>query len=222
MSRMGIREYSRHRGCALSAVQKAITTGRISKGEDGRIDSDLADAAWAAHTDRAKQRKENPPAAAPAPPADPPLLTGEVLPAPGELARRSQFYGPDWPEPTPHPEHRPPAQVVDGDSFMAAKTRLAWAEVELREAAVAEKRGLSINGEAARQTFRDIGRIYASARGSVASEIAQRVIGLTDPNEIDRRVKAILIATDERIANEIFAKYPDLVVGHVERSGTGS
>ncbi len=47
---MSLREYARHRGVALSAVQKAISSGRISTLADGRIDPAAADAAWAQNT----------------------------------------------------------------------------------------------------------------------------------------------------------------------------
>ena len=50
MAIMGLREYARHRGSALSTVQKAIRSGRIPKLADGRIDSDAADAAWKQNT----------------------------------------------------------------------------------------------------------------------------------------------------------------------------
>jgi hypothetical protein len=46
MATMSQRQYARHRGVALSAVQKAIKTGRIAKQPDGRIDPAAADVAW--------------------------------------------------------------------------------------------------------------------------------------------------------------------------------
>lgn len=56
---MGQREYARHRGCALRAVQKAIEAGRIKlvAGPDGKpkIDSEQADRDWVQNTDPAKQ-----------------------------------------------------------------------------------------------------------------------------------------------------------------------
>lgn len=58
MALMGYREYSRHRGVTLRAVQKAIEAGRIRLVEvDGkpRIDSAQADADWIENTDPAKQ-----------------------------------------------------------------------------------------------------------------------------------------------------------------------
>jgi hypothetical protein len=50
MAVLSQRAYAKHRGVALSAVQKAISTGRISTMADGRIDSGVADIEWAANT----------------------------------------------------------------------------------------------------------------------------------------------------------------------------
>lgn len=47
---MSLREYARHRGVALSAVQKAIQTKRIGTLPDGRVESEAADAAWQQNT----------------------------------------------------------------------------------------------------------------------------------------------------------------------------
>lgn len=47
---MSLRAYARHRGVALSAVQKAIATGRIHPEPDGGIDPAKADAQWDRHT----------------------------------------------------------------------------------------------------------------------------------------------------------------------------
>ncbi len=54
------RAYARHRGCAESAVRKAIATGRITPEPDGSIDPAKADAQWAAQTDPSQQRKHAP------------------------------------------------------------------------------------------------------------------------------------------------------------------
>lgn len=47
---MGLREYARHRGVSLTAVQKACAQGRISKLQDGKIDPEAADQAWKRNT----------------------------------------------------------------------------------------------------------------------------------------------------------------------------
>jgi len=51
---MGHREYARHRGVTLGAVQKAIKADRISLNENGKIDSNAADLAWEANTDSSR------------------------------------------------------------------------------------------------------------------------------------------------------------------------
>jgi phage terminase Nu1 subunit (DNA packaging protein) len=50
MPMMGLREYARHRGCRLNAVQTALAAGRI-KAVQGMINSEQADADWEANTD---------------------------------------------------------------------------------------------------------------------------------------------------------------------------
>ena len=50
MAIMSLRQYARHRGVALSSVQKAIKSERIATLPDGRIDSDAADARWKQNT----------------------------------------------------------------------------------------------------------------------------------------------------------------------------
>jgi len=52
MAILSQRGYARNRGVALSAVQKAIKTGRISTQTDGRIDSEQADLDWTRNTTR--------------------------------------------------------------------------------------------------------------------------------------------------------------------------
>lgn len=52
---VSLRAYARHRGVALSAVQKAIESGRITKQPSGKINVRSADAQWAANTDVGKR-----------------------------------------------------------------------------------------------------------------------------------------------------------------------
>jgi hypothetical protein len=51
---MGYREYARHRGVSLGAVQKAIRDKRISLNGNGKIDPETADRDWAANTDASR------------------------------------------------------------------------------------------------------------------------------------------------------------------------
>jgi hypothetical protein len=60
---LSLRSYAKHRGVSLTAVQKAIHSGRIATTPEGMIDSDRADTEWKAKT-RPGQRQTKP-----APPA---------------------------------------------------------------------------------------------------------------------------------------------------------
>ena len=91
---MSLRAYARHRGVALSAVQKAIASGRIHPEPDGRIDPIKADAQWDRHTRTAQPTTPRvtttrpPPIAQHAsPPAAPP-----PMPQPSDDARGVDYH----------------------------------------------------------------------------------------------------------------------------------
>lgn len=52
---MGYREYARHRGVTLKAVQVAIQAGRISVNSKKKIDQEQADKDWEANTEATRQ-----------------------------------------------------------------------------------------------------------------------------------------------------------------------
>jgi len=54
MPLMSVRAYGRHRGVSHVAVLKALSSGRIRRGADGKIDSEAADRDWAQSTNQAK------------------------------------------------------------------------------------------------------------------------------------------------------------------------
>lgn len=58
--KVSLREYARIRGVRLNAVQTAISSGRIHKTPDGKIDVDEANKEWFMNTDPAKSRKADP------------------------------------------------------------------------------------------------------------------------------------------------------------------
>ena len=81
---MSLRAYARHRGVALSAVQKAIATGRIHPEPDGGIDPAKADAQWDRHTRTAQPTTPRvttarpPPVSQPAPPPPMPQASDDA------------------------------------------------------------------------------------------------------------------------------------------------
>ncbi len=55
---LSIRGYARHRGVAESAVRKAISQGRITKGKNGKINPKVADKEWSQNSDPAQIKAE--------------------------------------------------------------------------------------------------------------------------------------------------------------------
>ncbi len=72
---LSLRGYARHRGVSLTAVQKALHSGRILANAEGMVDSDRADAEWKAKT-RPGQRRAKPAAPATREPAEAPVAAG--------------------------------------------------------------------------------------------------------------------------------------------------
>jgi hypothetical protein len=228
---MGMREYARHRkaaglkGGTLRAVQKAVLSGRIDAADGKRIDAADADARWAATTDQALQRGvlAGAPSGAPAAPVPEiilPLIDGVVAGSsaglsPGLDWRAGGWDGPLPPAP-PFSERVAKAMtdnLVDGESFMAWKTR------EQRANALAAERELAKEGREllaaadVEKAFVSMGRVYAQGREALPAQLAPQLVGLTDLGEIERRVRAVMRVTDQRIADEIRSQYAEVVDG---------
>lgn len=87
---MSLRAYARHRGVALSAVQKAIATGRIHPEPDGSIDPAKADAQWDRHTRTAPPTPST--VTTPRPPAAPHRSVAPPAPQTGDDARGVDYH----------------------------------------------------------------------------------------------------------------------------------
>lgn len=61
MANLTLRDYAKHRGVSLQAVQDALRYKRIKKEKDGRIDPVKADADWEKNTNPAKARNQKVP-----------------------------------------------------------------------------------------------------------------------------------------------------------------
>jgi len=51
-----VKEYAQHREVSVTAVRKALKTGRITLNQNKKLNQKLADAEWFKNTDPAKQR----------------------------------------------------------------------------------------------------------------------------------------------------------------------
>jgi hypothetical protein len=55
---LSIKDYALHRSTSITAVRKAIKSGRIALNKNGKLDPNVADRQWLDNTDPAKQRKK--------------------------------------------------------------------------------------------------------------------------------------------------------------------
>jgi len=80
MMGVSLRAYARMRGCSLTAVQKAISSKRITTLADGTIDAERANQEWAKNT-FAGQTIHKPSPAAPSPMHESPVASGDPVTA---------------------------------------------------------------------------------------------------------------------------------------------
>jgi len=171
---MGIRAYGRHRGVSHSAVQQAISTGRIRRRADGRIDSAQADRDWELRTDPSKPRN---------------AVTGEPK------HRRA----PGAP-PSPMGSHGAGNGNGDGtsdrllSSYAASRairelylSRMAKLEFELADGKLLDAQWVSDVAFRSARNARDIWR-------GIPDRLAPVLIGLTDPARIRELIAAEIAA----------------------------
>ena len=178
---LSLRAYSRHRGCTLRAVQKAIESGRIKKTASGKIDRDVADLQWGEGT-----RPSAPQAGLDLSPAAPDEIPGDVFNA---LVAGGQDNGP---------------------SYHAARARREEADANLAELKYERERRNLVSSEEVSRTLARIGRIHASSRESIPSQLAPKLVGKTDLDEIEAIIRKELTDADTRTCHEIGKRFPEI------------
>jgi hypothetical protein len=163
---MGLREYARHRGCAVSAVAKAISEGRISVilDEKGRkwIDPEVADIQWAKNT-RARADSTRPAASSAAGEGDGSGVSAE----------------------TPQgAENAGDAVVKAAYSDFRAQTEMETLRQKRRENMAAE--GKLADVVQLRRAVFDGFRLLRDRAMAVPQRAAPRCIGLSDARDIER------------------------------------
>jgi hypothetical protein len=203
-------------GVSHTAVNKAAASGRISRELDGGFDLERVRREWGENTSSTKQsngtaakRKQ-----APSPKPEPAVRR----PRTKVPAHRPRVEPPDPPD--------PPAAVAETKSpdFLNKSEieRLQGLEVlekQRRENARAA-RDLLPRDEVAR-TFGAIGKIYGAGRDTIPAQLATKLVGKTDLDEIERIIRTELVETDKRIINEIQSRFSDLA-GNDNDSGSDS
>jgi hypothetical protein len=172
---MGYREYARHKGVTLGAVQKALKSGRISVNDNGKIDSEAADRAWESNTDvsrvavnvlghQAPVQQSIPLAmAAAAPPlSDPPAMPDKVD---AEEVTGSDRVANEY------REHR-----ATRERYQALKQQLEYEQLV----------GTLINVDEARRIAYTAFRGLRDAVMNVAPRIKDQLAAISDPHEVEQ------------------------------------
>lgn len=98
----------------------------------------------------------------------------------------------------------------DGGSYIDARTRRERALAEQAEIDLAEKKKQLLPRSQVERSLASIGRLYAAGRENLPAQLAPKLVGKTDPIDIELIIRRDLRATDQRIADEIDKQYPDL------------
>jgi len=97
--------------------------------------------------------------------------------------------------------------LVDGESFLAWKTREQRANALAAERALAKEDGELLAASDVLKMVAAMGRMHAQGRESVATSLAPKLVGIVDLGEIERRIRATLRDVDQRIADEIRSQF---------------
>lgn len=175
---MSYRAYARHRGVSPEAVSKAVKTGRITAGPDGKIDPKRADREWEANTDpskplnsitgKPKHRK---------PPGSPKIPGGDVEAATGAL-----------------PGGVPP-YLQSRSVREAYLARLSKLEYE-------EKVGKLVNIDAVRVVGFNAARQARYKLMNMPDRLAPLLAGMDDSHEIHRLLSAEIRLLCEELSND--------------------
>lgn len=172
MALMGYREYSRHAGVTLRAVQKAIEAGQIRITADKKIDSEQADRDWRDSSDvqrpivsmAPEKRRAAPPA------------------APASAPRAEPDAGADDEVDDPTGEYR--THRAEREKYSALKQKLEYEQLAGELIPVEEAKRIAYT------TFRGI----RDSVLNVPARLKDQLAALTDPHECERIMEAALAA----------------------------
>lgn len=179
MAGLSIRGYARHRGVSHTAVRKALATGRIRLGEDGKINPTAADQQWTTSTNLSKPRnsvlgvpKKRRAPDAPSDPLGSPGLDEHVAPPatdPGATRLVSSYA----------------ASRAAREAYLA---RLAKLEFE-------ERSGKLVDADEVRAQIFGLGRRLRDALMGLPDRLAPVLAGQTDQAEVHRMLAQEILAS---------------------------
>lgn len=181
---VGLRAYSRHRGVSLSAVQKAIATGRLDAAVqtlpsgEVKLNVEVADAEWEENTDPSQRRSDEPASAR----ADHPSLF------------------PDANEPPPGTRT---GADLDARSMQQAKRLQVLAKAKLLMLELDERRGRLVDRTTVESRAIEAAAITRQAILAVPAQVRDDLAATKDPH----RVQQLLEQALERALSAVATSY---------------
>jgi hypothetical protein len=173
---MGYREYARHRGVSLGAVQKALRDGRINATPEKKIDAESADRDWQLNTDATRVAVSV--IETTTPPAQkeiflpPPAADGGQSLAPEDMTGADKVAN----------EYR--AHRSERERYSSLKQKLEYEQLV----------GQTINVDEAKRIAFTSFRSLRDAVMNVAARIKDQLAAETDPQECERLLEDELAA----------------------------
>lgn len=96
----------------------------------------------------------------------------------------------------------------EGGDYYKARERHEWAKARAAELDLGRIKGQLLERPDITSAFRQIGKIYAAGRSNVPRQLATKLIGKTDLQEIELIIRTELTATDARIGDEVAKRFP--------------
>jgi hypothetical protein len=174
MALMGYREYSRHAGVTLRAVQKAIEAGHIKVTAEKKIDSDQADRDW-----RNSDQVLRPSVSIAQPEKRPP---SPAAPGSGAGADQDAGAGADDESDATTSEYR--THRAQREKFSALKQELEYKQLAGELIPVDEAKRIAFT------TFRGI----RDSVLNVPARLKDQLAALDDPNQVERLLESALSA----------------------------
>ena len=198
---LSLRAYSRHRGVALNAVQRAIKSNRIQVHIiDGKqkINRDEADAMWAANTDQNKishaviLEKENPEALKEIKAETSELKTSGDIPELYDVESEEEFV------------RAAAEEEFNEDNFPISKSiRIErWFKAQDAKLTYEKKRGLLIEVDKVEQEFFKMARVTRDAILNIPNRISGECAAETNPQKVHEILTRAINDALEQLSNQ--------------------
>ena len=172
---MSLRAYARHRGVALSAVQKAIATGRIHPEPDGSIDPIKADAQWDRHTRTAQ-------------PTTPRVTTARPPPVS---------------QPTAPPPMHPTSDEARGVDYHKARAVRETYSARLAKLEFEERTGKLLNADEVKVKYFNLARLLRDRIQQIPRKVAPQIVAAVVAQPDQRVVEDLLMEAIREALEEL-------------------